>query len=152
METKFYTGNYSLAIGQPFVIISAEEKETEFIAEKIIILNAYDGKQTLLAYRIKYPKINNRTLNDFILSEIQVCKDDIFHKILFVKYKKQLEKLNFNVIIELTETNSNILSYFREKFPDILDNIKNHTVNGELKALIKLYQSIVIERNDFNIE
>lgn len=152
METKFYAGNYSLTIGQPYVIISAEDKGTEFVAEKIIIFDAFNGEQTLLANRIKYPKIYERTLEDFISSEIQVCKDDIFHKILFKKYKEQLEERNYNVNIEFRETNSNILSLLRDKFPTILNNIKIHTVNKKLIDLIGLYQSIVIERTDFTID
>jgi hypothetical protein len=64
METKFYTGNYSLSIGQPYVIISAEDKGTEFYAEKIIIFEAFNGQQSILAYRVKYPKISDRTLEE----------------------------------------------------------------------------------------
>lgn len=151
METKFFTGNYSLILGQPYVIISAEGNESEFIAEKIIIFEGFNGQQTVLASRIKYPKIADRSLTDFVASEVQVCKDDIFHKILFTKYKAELERRNYNVNIDLIETNQNILSLLRDKFPTILNNIKHHTINDKLKALIELYKSIVIERNDFDI-
>lgn len=151
METKFYTGNYSLTLGQPYVIISANETPTEFTAEKIIIFEGFNGQQTILANRVKYPKISGRSLADFISSEVQVCKDDIFHKILFTKYKNELEQRNYNVNIELTETNTNIISLLRDKFPTILTNIKNNTANVNLKTHIELYQSIVIERNDFDI-
>ncbi len=151
METKFYTGNYSLTLGQPYVIISATESTTDFTAEKIIIFEGFNGQQTVLANRVKYPKISDRSLEDFISSEVQVCKDDIFYKILFTKYKNELEQRNYNVNIELRETNINIISLLRDKFPTILTNIKNNTMNDKLKALIELYQSIVIERNDFDI-
>lgn len=151
METKFYTGNYSLTLGQPYVIISASESPTDFTAEKIIIFEGFNGQQTILANRVKYPKISDRSLQDFISSEVQVCKDDIFYKILFTKYKAELEQRNYNVNIELRETNTNIISLLRDKFPTILTNIKNNTMNEKLKALIGLYQSIVIERNDFDI-
>lgn len=151
METKFFTGNYSLTNGQPYVIISASESEAEFTAEKIIIFEGFNGKHIVLANRVKYPKISNRSLNDFISSEIQVCKDDIFYKILFTKYKTELEQRNFNVNIELRETNTNIISLLRDKFPEILSNIKTNTINKKLKQLITSYQSIVIERNDFEI-
>jgi hypothetical protein len=151
METKFYTGNYSLSIGQPYVIISAEDKGTEFYAEKIIIFEAFNGQQSILAYRVKYPKISDRTLEEFIALEIQVCKDDIFYKILFEKYKEKLERRNYNVNIELRETNSNILSLLHVKFPAILNKIKARTMNEKLKSLIESYQSIVVERNYFDI-
>jgi hypothetical protein len=151
METKFFTGNYSLTLGQPYVIISAKENENEYIAEKIIIFEGFDGQHTFLANKVKHPKVLERSLNDFILSEIQVCKDDIFYKILFTKHKTELAKRNYNVNIELRETNPNIISLLRDKFPTILNNIKNQTMNEKLKAQIKLYQSIVIERKDFDI-
>jgi hypothetical protein len=151
METKLYTGNYSLTLGQPYVIISASENQTDFTAEKIIIFEGFNGQQTFLANRVKYPKISDRSLQDFIASELQVCKDDIFFKILFTKYKVELEQRNYDVNIELIETNTNIISLLRDKFPSILTNIKNNTMNGKLKTLIGLYQSIVIERNDFDI-
>lgn len=151
METKFYTGNYSLTLGQPYIIISASESSTDFTAEKIIIFEGFNGQKTILANRVKYPKISGRSLEDFISSEVQVCKDDIFYKILFTKYKSELEQRNYNVNIELTETNTNIISLLRDKFPTILTNIKNNTINEKLKILIGLYQSIVIERNDFDI-
>ncbi|MCA6460956.1 MAG: hypothetical protein IM571_04895 [Chitinophagaceae bacterium] len=151
METKFYTGNYSLTLGQPYVIISASESQTDFTAEKIIIFEGFNGQQIILGNRVKYPKISNRSLEDFISSEVQVCKDDIFYKILFTKYKTELEQRNYNVNIELRETNTNIISLLRDKFPRLLTNIKNNTMNEKLNALIGLYQSIVIERNDFDI-
>lgn len=151
METKFYVGNYSLTLGQPFVIISASEREIDFMAEKIIIFEGFNGQQTILANRIKYPKISDRSLQDFISSELQVCKDDIFYKILYTKYKVELEQRNYNINIELRETNTNIISLLRDKFPLILTNIKNNTMNEKLRTLIDLYQSIVIERNDFDI-
>lgn len=151
METNFFTGNYSLTLGQPYVIISSTENEVEFIAEKIIILEGFDGQQTVLANRVRYPKISDRSLNDFIHSEIQVCKDDIFYKILFTKYKAELERRNFTVNIELRETNQNIISLLRDKFPIILNNIKAQTENDKLRVLIELYQSISIERNEFDI-
>lgn len=151
METKFYTGNYSLTLGQPYVIISASEREIDFTAEKIIIFESFNGQQTILANRVKYPKISDRSLQDFISSELQVCKDDIFYKILYTKYKVELEQRNYNVNIELRETNTNIISLLRDKFPLILTNIKNNTMNEKLRTLIDLYQSIVIERNNFDI-
>lgn len=151
MKTKFYTGNYSLSLGQPYVIISATESTTDFIAEKIIIFEGFNGQQTVLANRVKYPKILDRSLEEFISSEVQVCKDDIFYKILFTKYKNKLEQRNYNVNLELSETNTNIISFLIEKFPIILTNIKNNTMNDKLKELIELYQPIVIERNDFDI-
>lgn len=151
MEIKFFTGNYSLTLGQPYVIISATENDSEFIAEKFIIFEGFNGQQTVLANRVRYPKIADRSLNDFILSEIQVCKDDIFYKILFTKHKAELARRNYNVNIDLRDTNPNIISLLHDKFPTILNQIKTHTTNGKLRVLIELYQSILIERNDFDI-
>ena len=151
METKFYTGNYLLAIGQPYVIISAKEENEYFIGEKIIIFEAFTGQILSKGNRIKFPKISGRTLDDFILSELQICQDDIFHKILYPNFKAQLVRLNYNVIIDLRESNSNILSLIRDKFPEILIAIHDTTINEKLKALIKIYKSIVIERNDFEL-
>jgi hypothetical protein len=151
METKFYTGNYSLTLGQPYLIISASESPTDFTAEKIIIFEGFNGQQTILANRVKSQKISDRSLEDFISSEVQICKDDIFYKILFTKHKNELEQRNYNVNIELREINASIISLLRDKFPTILTNIKNNTMNEKLKILIELYQSIVIERNDFDI-
>ena len=82
-----------------------------------------------------YPKIQVCSLDDFILSEVQVCKDDIFYKILYAKYKNELEQRNYNVNIELRETNSNIISLLLDKFPTIVTNIKNITMNENLRYL-----------------
>lgn len=71
---------------------------------------------------------------------------------MFQKYQQQLQAINFNVKIELTETNANILAFLRDKFPVELNNIKSRTTNEKLKSLIGLYQSIVVERDDFDIE
>lgn len=151
METKIFTGSYSLTLGQPYVIISATENDVDFIAEKIIIFEGFDGQQTVLANRVRYPKTSDRSLKEFILSEIQVCNDDIFYKILLTKYKAELERRNYTVDTELRETNTNIISLLRDKFPAILNKIKVHTINDKLRVLIELYLSIVIERNDFDI-
>ncbi len=152
METKFYTGNYSLTLGQPYVIISATEHESTFQAEKIVIFEGFNGQQTVLANRVKYPKISVRSLDEFISSEIQLCKDDIFYKILYTKYHDELERRNYNVNVELRETNADIISLWRDKFPEILSIIRDNTINEKLKEVIKLYQSIVIERNDFDLK
>lgn len=152
METKYYTGNYTLGIGQPYVILTIDQDETNFHSEKIIILDGFDGQKSFLAYRTKYPKMTDRTIDDFISTEIQTCKDDILHKILFSKYHAQLQSINFNVKIELVETNANVLGILRDKFPTELNNIKSRSINEKLKILIGLYQSIVIERNDFEID
>jgi len=33
METKLFTGNYSMSFGQPFVIISAKDNFTKFLVQ-----------------------------------------------------------------------------------------------------------------------
>jgi hypothetical protein len=152
METKFFTGNYSLTLGQPYVIISATEKDSTFQAEKIVIFEGLNGQQIVLANRVKYPRIENRSLDEFISSELQVCKDDIFYKILYTNYFDELERRNYNVNVELRETNPNIISLLKDKFPIILSNIRDNTINEKLKELIELYQSIEIERKDFDLE
>ncbi len=151
METRFYIGNYSSGLGQPYVIISATEDNSHFRAETIIFFDAFDGSLKTLASRIKYPKVDNRTLNDFIEAERQVCKDDIFYKILFTHYKEAMGHRNYNINIELGLTNSNILSLIKDKFPSFLNKIEANTINEKLKVLIGLYKSIIIERTDFNI-
>ena len=152
METRFFTGNYTLGIGHPYVILSIDQDTTDFHSEKIIIFEGYNSQTSFLAYRTKYPKITGRTKDYFILSEIQTCKDDILHRILFSKYQQQLQAINYNVKIELNETNENILAFLRDRFPAVLNNIKSRSINEGLKSLISIYQSIVIERNDFEIE
>ena len=151
MKTVYYVGNYTLSLGYPYVIISAEEKNNVFHAEKIIIFESFKRTPDFLAYRISYPNISGGTVDDFILSQVESCKDDIYYKILLKKYEKQLESLNYNVSLELRETNRNILNIIRDKFPNVLDNIESNTQNGELKSLIGLYKSIVVTRNDFDI-
>lgn len=151
MELKFYTGNYTLQIGQPFVILSAEARENDFFVEKFIIFESFDG-QRVHANKYTYPKLHNRTLDDFIATETEVCKDDILHKIIYQHYQTQLQQLNYNVKVELLVSNPNLLSLLRDKFPKILDKIKTHTVNKELQELIELYQSIVVERIDINLD
>ena len=151
METKFYTGNYTLGIGQPYVILSIYDDDTDFHSEKIIIFEGFNGQKSFLAYRTKYPKITGRTIDDFKATEFQTSKDDILHKILFTKYYKELQAVNFNVKIELQEANANIIGFLRDKFPAELNNIKSRSINDGLKSLIGVYQSIVIERNDFEI-
>ena len=152
METKFFTGNYTLGIGHPYVILSTDQDATDFHSEKIIIFEGFNGQPSFLAYRTKYPMLPGRTIEDFILNEIQTCKEDILHRILFQKYQQQLQAINYNVKIELTETNANILAFLRDKFPNELNNIKSRTTNEKLKSLIDIYQLIVVERNDFDIE
>lgn len=152
METKFFTGNFTLGLGHPYVILSTSQEGMDFYSEKIIIFEGFNGHKSFLAYRTKYPILAGRTIEDFISNEIQTSKDDILHKILFQKHQQQLQAINFNVKIELTETNANILAFLRDKFPTELNNIKNRTTNEKLKSLIGLYQSIVVERDNFDIE
>lgn len=152
METKYYTGNYTLGIGQPYVILSIDQDPNYFHSEKIIIFDGFDGQKSFHAYRTKYPIMTGGTMDDFISTEIQTCKEDILHKILFSKYYTQIQAINFNVKIELVETNANVLGLLRDKFPTELENIKSRSINEKLKLLIALYQSIIIERNDFEID
>lgn len=152
METIFFTGNYTLGIGHPYVILTTDQDAVKFHSEKIIIFEGFNGQTSFLAYRTNYPKLSGRTIEDFISNEIQTCKDDILHKILFAKYEQQLQAINYNVKIELIETNANILAFLRDKFPAVLNNIKSRTINDKLKSQIEIYQSIVVERDDFDIE
>jgi len=147
MELKIYTGNYTLRLGQPYVIMSAKDSGKEFIAEKFIIFEASDEPK-IIARKIKYPKIENRSLEDFINTEKEVCKEEIRSDILFQYYQNQLEQLNYDVKIELIDSNPNLLRLLRNKFPEILEKIKNNTMNAELKKLINIYQSIEVEEID----
>lgn len=152
METKFFSGNYTLGIGQPYVILSTYQDSENYRSEKIIIFHGYNGVNSFVAYRTKYPIISGKTIEEFISTEIQVCKDDILSKILFPKYYQQLEAANYNVKIELKETNSGVIGLLRDKFPTEIENIKTRTINKILKAQIAIYQSVIVERNDFDID
>ncbi|WP_452597114.1 hypothetical protein [Pontimicrobium sp. MEBiC01747] len=147
MITKYYSGNHSLTLGQPFVLISADEQEKEFYAEKFIVFESYDGI-TLIANSVNYPKVDGQNLNEFIKSELEITKDDIIHKIIYAKFEKQLERLNYDFKIDLIESDSGILSLLRNKFPEELNSIKNKTSDPELIRLIKMYQSFRIFRTD----
>lgn len=148
METRFFTGNHLLSIGHPYIIISAEEKATEFIAEKFIIFEAFDG-QTVLKSRVKYPKTGYWTLEDFITAEVQICEDEIVNKILNKKYETQFSKLEYYADFSLRKSNWGIIGLLRDKFPTELNEIKETTYNELLKMRIELFQSIIVERNDF---
>ena len=148
METRFFTGNHLRSIGHPYIIISADEKATEFIAEKFVIFEAFDG-QTVLKSRVKYPKTGFWTLEDFISAEVQVCENEIIDKILNKKYETQFSELDYFADFRLRESNWEIIGLLRDKFPAELDGIKRSTYNELLKSRIDLFQSIDVERNDF---
>lgn len=139
METKFYKGDYISTIGTPYLIISASENENNFTAEKIIIFDGFNGQPNVLVDIIKYPKISGRSLDDFISSEIQVCKNAIFHEILVPNYQTELGIKNFNIKINLEKSDVSIINIFIEKFPIILINIREITINETLKHLIPIY-------------
>lgn len=142
METRFYSGNYSLTLGQPYIIISAEERENEFYAEKIILFEGLRGVRAIKTER-SYPKINpNDTLEKFISMQLDQSKDDIIFKVLHVGYNDLLEKNGYTYKIDMRETDFTLLSLFRNKFPDITTKIRETTNNKFLRDHIKLVESI----------
>ena len=151
METKFYMRNF--IFGQLYVIISATENQTDFIAEKIIIfVEGLNGPIITLSQRIEYPKIPNYpySLEDFISWQVQDCESAIFYEILFKKYKSVLEQYCYNINTKLSEANKSlIISLLRDKFPAILTNIENNTINKNLKELIGLYKSIIEQKGEW---
>lgn len=151
MLLKFYSGRYNLSFGQPYVIMSVWDDPQYFYNEIFIIFDGYDGNVISKAYRTKYPKFENKTIEDFIDTELQKVKDIIFYKILYVAYKKQLERRIYDTSIDLQESSDRILILMREKFKNLLRNIESETTNDLLAKRLQLYRSFVIERNDFDI-
>lgn len=152
MQTKFYSGNYSLSLGQPYVIISSWEDEKNLYCETYIIFEGYNGNNYGKKSRIKYPKFDGSTLTDFVEAELQKIKDKIFYDILLVHYKQQLEVKNYNVQINLREVNESILMLLRDKFLHLISLIQDDTKNELLSSKIRLYRSIQVERTDDDME
>lgn len=149
---KFYTGNVIPGIGQAFVIISAKRDNDHFISEDIILFKAADGRELSSPIRAKQPLLGEMTLNDFVDAEMEQCKRDIFYKIIFRNFPTEVERAKGNIHVLLTESSQGTLVLLKDKFPTLLRGLKNITQSEELKALIGLYESIKIERDDFEIK
>ena len=139
METKFYKAKDTLSIGQCFVLFSIEETKTDFYGEKFLLFEGFDGNHSTFSERRTYPKISNGTFNEFILTQMEVCKDDLFYKIMMPTYQERLEKSNNQVTIEWREIDSSIISLLGDKFAGTLATIQMTTINTHLRGLIEMY-------------
>lgn len=147
MQVKYFRGNYTLGIGQAYVILTIGEDAVDFISEKFIIFEGYDGGVKQKFYRTRYPKSSDITLSNFISDESENCKTDI-HSILFANYLKELNSINHNYRIELIESGSNLISFLLERFKSNIEDLKLKTSDDNLKVLINKYKSIEILKVD----
>ncbi len=149
METEYYNGNYTSRYGYPYVIMSVDENDTHVKTETIIIFEAFNGNHVYKAYRRKWEKVKGWITKDYVIAaDLDYCKQAIFHDIVFQNYKDKIEQYGDRGI-ELKKAEESMLIIIRNKFPDMLNNIENTTMNPELKTRIGLYKSITIERDDF---
>ena len=149
MKTKFYLGNYSLRLGRPIVLISTDESDNQYYAEKIIIFES-TKEPIFIANSVRYPKIENQTLDDFIQQELEISKDDIMHKIIQVNFEEEIKSLNYDYQIELNETDSKLIGLIKHRLPDFLEKIINTTNDTELMKLVSFYKYLRITRTDFD--
>lgn len=148
MQTYYFRGNYTLGLGQPYLILSIDEDKADFISEKCIIFEGFDGVVRRKFHRVRYPKFSDISLESFSLEEFENSKEKI-NLILVDNYESQLKLLNYNYRIELVESDSNIISLLIEKFKVDMDHLKLSTINKDLRLLIDKYKSIDILREDF---
>jgi hypothetical protein len=148
MMTKYFRGNYILAIGQSFAILSIDETATDFISEKIIFFEGADGNVHTLSHRMKYPKIIFPLINTVTVDQIDIIKSNITTTI-FSKYSTQLASINYNYNVNLVEETNSLISLLLHKFPAFMNSVETQSMNFDLRALITRYKSVVVITEGF---
>jgi c-di-AMP phosphodiesterase-like protein len=148
MQTYYFRGNYTLGLGLPYVILSIDEDESDYISEKCIIFEGFNHLVKRKFSRIKYPKFSDISLESFRLEEFENCKAEI-NSILVDNYEPQLKLINYNYRIELVKSDSSIIITLIKKFKEDMAHLKAKTINSDLRLLIDKYKSIDILREEF---
>jgi hypothetical protein len=147
MEIKYYF-SFCSGIGQVFVIHSVKENTNDFFIEKFFIFKGNDQNIISKSISYSYPKLPNLILQQFINNEVVNSQDTILHELIFPTYNQLLLQRNFEVSINLHDTDSSLLYRLNKLVPEKLEIIKNKTSNSLLKTLISLFQSLKIQLDE----
>jgi hypothetical protein len=148
MITKYYTGNFILGLGVPYVVLSGNDVGAlGYRLQKFIIFFGYDGSVNIRTQIVKVPKVLHETLEDFIQAELFFIKEDIF-SMINKNFEDRLKQLSFVANIELKESNLNVLLVIAEKEPKFLKYIQKHSFDNALIEKISLVFNLNISRED----